>query len=1000
MTIFGGGQTTQPEATTTQHETALNVQSSSAGKVVAVVLGTKRVAGNLVWYGDFQAIAHTSSSGGGGGGGKGGGGGGGGTTTTSYTYKTSTMVGLCVGPIQGIGTVWVSDDKKALADLGSSVNVATGAHGQPVWPWLASAHPDQALAYSGLAYVGIAAADLGTSSSLPAWNWEVRGLGTPVATDAGGAYDISPAEAIRLVVEDTAWGCGQVGMMADLTDYTAWCAAHGIVISDAYTDARSGREIIQDYTKATLSEAVWSGDHLKIVPYADQPVGDYVPDLTPVLIVDATMLLPAASDDETPIKVKRKDQSDLANYLTVEYHDRSDDYNVNTVTATDDGHKATYGQRPGNSIAAHFLHTAAIAQHVADMVQARDLSVTAGYEFGLGPVGAIVEPMDILWIGEPGQGFVNFPVRVKEITEEDAFSFRVTAEDVPGIVGAMASRPVAVRSGYRSGYNIPPAALCNPPVIFEAPYELTTAAGRLEVWVAISSADPNWGGCEVWLSLDGDTFKRAGAVNGKARTGVLSADLAATADPDTASTLAVDLSESGATLLSGTKTDADLYVTLCWVDGEMLSYRDADLTGPGRYDLAYLRRGAYRSTVSVHAAGARFARLDDAIFKLPFTADMIGTTIHLKVLGFNQRGGGLQDIADVPAYAYQITGRDPPPTPINLFRRDGRAYWEIPDPPADLAGSRIRHLAGRTRNWQQGMDWPTDGAVVTARELDLAQFGSGERTIMVRSVDTSGNLSTGTAYLTVGLGEPAVANAVWTYDDAAAGFAGTVADGSVVDGHLVAADTGEAYLPADAPLYLPNIDDPYLPVSYQRMVYDLPPIVPPADFTPGSMTIAATISGEGWQILLRHHDGGLYLPDDAAAYLPDDAAAYLGGVSAWTPWPGSMTCTRQPYYVRIVTEAGVNQGVVSALAAVVDVPDIVESFEDLFIPAGGGRIPITRTYRAIDYVGTITLQDTGTGAVSVLVVDRDPIRGPLLRAVNSAGADTAAVIDIHNLKGH
>jgi len=1003
MSIFGGGgQTTQPEAATTPHETALQVQSSSAGKVVSVILGTKRVAGNLIWYSDFQAVAHTTTtSSGGGGGGKGGGGGGSSdTTSTSYTYTASTMVGLGVGPIQGIGKVWAQDSEVALSGIGALVHVATGSVGQMFWPWLVSAHPGpETLAYSGLAYVGVAAANLGTSSGLPAWNWEVRGLGTPVNTDLSGAYDISFAEAIKLVIEDPGWGCGLTGIMADMSDYAAWCAAQGFVMSDALTDARSGREIIQDYTKATLSEAVWSGDKLKIIPYADQIIWDYVPDLTPALIIDETMLRPAQSEGETPIKVTRKDPADLANYLTVEYHNRANAYNVATVTATDDGHMATYGLRPGSSISAHFLPTAEIAQHVADLVQGRDLAVTSKYEFGVGPVGAFLEPMDIVWINDPAQGLVNFPVRAKEITEDDAYSFSISAEDIPGCVGAMVSRPIADIGGYRSDFNAPPSGPSNPPIIFEAPYELANAASRLEIWAAISSRDPSWGGCQVWLSIDGDSYKRVGTINGSARTGVLTAPVGAGSDPDTASSLSVDLSESRAVMLSGTKADADLYTTLCWVDGELISYRDATLTGSSAYSLSYLRRGAYRTPVTSHAAGTRFARLDGSIFKLPFTADMIGTWVSIKILGFNAHGGGLQGIADVPAYSYLITGRDPPPNPVNLFRRDDRAYWEIPDPPADLAGSRIRHLAGRTRNWAQGMDWPTDGAVVTAREIDLTQFGSGERTIMVRSVDSSGNLSVGSAFLTVGMGEPSVANIVWTYDDAAAGWAGTIANGSVVSGRVVSRDTGEAYLADDSALYLPQAGFAYLPLAYRRMVYDLT-VTPPIDFTPGSMTIPAVINGEGWQVLIRQHNSGLYMQGNDSAYLPEDDAPYLGDMSSWSPWPGSMTVTHQPYYLRVITEAGATEGVISSLSVIVDVPDIVESFEDLVIPVGGRRVPITKTYRAIDYLGEITIQDDGNGAIAILIVDKNPTLGPLLRAVNAAGAACAATIDIKDMKGH
>lgn len=657
MSIFGGSAQ-RTTAETTPHETALNVQSSVAGKVVSVVLGTKRIPGNLVWYGDFTSIAHTS--GGGGGGGKGGGGGSGGGST-SYTYTASVMLGLCVGEITGVSRVWTGDDASNLSGLGASVAVRTGARGQSAWPWLAASHPTEALNYSGLAYVGIATADLGASSHLPNWNWEVRGLGSAAATYDNDAFDIAFPEAVKLVVENTQWACGLTGIVGDLSDYGAWCRAHGLTMSDAYTEAKSAREIIQGYCRATLAEPVWDGDTLTVVPYADQdiigPDGTvYSPDLAPALILTPSMLLPAQGDDEGPIRVRRRDTEDFFNYLTVEYHNRSNDYNPDTVTATDDAHIATHGQKPGSSVAAHFFHTAAMAQTSADLIQGREIGSPATYEFGLTPVGGIIRPMQIVWLNEPEQGFKNYPVRIKTIEEGDAFNFSVTAEEIPGCVGAMASRVIATTGqGYRSEANRSPAN-CNAPVIFEPPSVLTSGTG-LEVWAAISGSTADWGGCEVWVSTDGDTYRRAGSVSGGARTGILTAEVGVADDPDTSNNFDISLAESRASLLSGTRADADIDNTLCYVGGELISYRDADLIGANTYRLGgYVRRGRHGTAIARHRAGEPFARLDGVIFRYPFTADMIGTTVYIKALGLNQRGGGLQSLSDVTAYPYTLTG--------------------------------------------------------------------------------------------------------------------------------------------------------------------------------------------------------------------------------------------------------------------------------------------------------------------------------------------------------
>lgn len=59
--MFGGSstQSQQPEALK-----GIRVQTSTYGGVRPLVYGTARLAGNLVWYGDFKALEQRSESGG------------------------------------------------------------------------------------------------------------------------------------------------------------------------------------------------------------------------------------------------------------------------------------------------------------------------------------------------------------------------------------------------------------------------------------------------------------------------------------------------------------------------------------------------------------------------------------------------------------------------------------------------------------------------------------------------------------------------------------------------------------------------------------------------------------------------------------------------------------------------------------------------------------------------------------------------------------------------
>jgi hypothetical protein len=196
----------------------------------------------------------------------------------------------------------------------------------------------------------------------------------------------------------------------------------------------------------------------------------------------------------------------------------------------------------------------------------------------------------------------------------------------------------------------------NPPIIFEPPPALS--GGALEVWL-IASGALDWGGCQVWMSSDGSTYAMAGTLYRGGRQGVLTAALPSHADPDATNTLSVDLSESQGQMLSGTTADADSFVTLCYCDGELVSYEAATLTAAYRYDLTYLRRGVYGTPIGTHSNGANFARFgpnDPSLFRYRYPASFAGQTIHVKLPGFNIFGQALQDLSGLTPTSYTLTG--------------------------------------------------------------------------------------------------------------------------------------------------------------------------------------------------------------------------------------------------------------------------------------------------------------------------------------------------------
>lgn len=122
-----------------------HVQASSEGASIPAVLGSVRLAGQVIWAARLKEHAETTRSGGGGKGGAR-------TTSTNYRYTLSFAVGLCEGVVARIGRVWANG---AAFDLSSVTwRLHRGEEDQSADPLIeaieGAAH---APAYRGLAYM-------------------------------------------------------------------------------------------------------------------------------------------------------------------------------------------------------------------------------------------------------------------------------------------------------------------------------------------------------------------------------------------------------------------------------------------------------------------------------------------------------------------------------------------------------------------------------------------------------------------------------------------------------------------------------------------------------------------------------------------------------------------------------------------------------------------------------------------------------------------------------
>ena len=100
----------------------------------------------------------------------------------------------------------------------------------------------------------------------------------------------------------------------------------------------------------------------------------------------------------------------------------------------------------------------------------------------------------------------------------------------------------------------------------------------------------------------------------------------------------------------------NIYFLADFSNGAQIAIGDAWLTTDSgySYNLTTLHRGLYGSAIASHAAGANFVRVDQAMFKMPFTPDKIGQTIYVKLPAYNQFGSQLQQLSACTANTYTI----------------------------------------------------------------------------------------------------------------------------------------------------------------------------------------------------------------------------------------------------------------------------------------------------------------------------------------------------------
>lgn len=764
---------------------------------------------------------------------------------------------------------------------------------------------------------------------------------------ATGTYTFNAANA------GTALSICYAALNPPLVNYQGFAMASGLWISPAYTDQQSASTILDDIAKYTYADFVWSSGVLTLVPRGTVALSgngfSYAPVAAPVVDLSDDDFLPntnssggaSSSSHSDPVLLTRKRPADQTNSIKIEALDRINQYAPTLIEASDQAAIDRFGKRASASATVHMFADVNAANTSAHLLLA-DQHILNFYGFTLDERYAFLDSADIVTITDVAMGLSKQWVRITEITENDDGTLSVSAEEYSAGSGSAPLITINQGQGFIPNYLVSPGSV-NPPIIFEP---TDAFGGGLEVLLAVSGSNPNWGGAHVWLSFDGITYEQLPDAIGLARMGSLTAPLASVTAAttgqtlDTTNTLAVDLTESNGVLSSASQGAATTLNSLCYVDGELISYQTATLTGPSKYNLTYLMRGAYNTPIPAHAAGSQFARMDGAIYSIPFTQDRIGQTIHIKLTSFNIYDSGEQSLSSVADYTHTIKGTalaSPLPNVQNLtsFFQGAITF---------LTWDEVTDFRPVLYEIRKGTSF--GGAQVVARQAHppFQTQGDGTYWVTAYSQPIAGlQVYSAAPQSAVISGSVIVTNVIASFDEAATGWTGTTGGTAVVvNGQVMTSGAGNILADPD---FL-NTSDIFNYGGEGSGTYEIPAAheIDIGRVAACLVRISWLSQGQviGFNVLaIPDFLGASDILDFAASAntsVYPEIALSQDGVS-WGAWQkfycGTYSARKFKARMQIQTSDVQTQAILESFVFSVDVPDRDDHYIGLAVPSGG-----------------------------------------------------------------
>ena len=179
-----------------------------------------------------------------------------------------------------------------------------------------------------------------------------------------------------------------------------------------------------------------------------------------------------------------------------------------------------YGMRVATSVSAHEICDENVGMIAGQLMLQRALYIRNTYKFKLAWEFCLLDPMDMVTLTDANLGLPRRRAHHRDRRGRE----RAADRNGGGISAGVGSAPLYASQGgmtYPINRNVI-VSTCQSADHFRA--AAGAGGASAQVWVAVSGgsggvADPNWGGCNVLLSLDGTSYSQIGTVSAPARQG-------------------------------------------------------------------------------------------------------------------------------------------------------------------------------------------------------------------------------------------------------------------------------------------------------------------------------------------------------------------------------------------------------------------------------------------------------------------------------------------------